>query len=92
METHSEHSAELRVALIGAPTGQLPADTVSAGVMERTDHLAVHFLRVMITCHRGADSIKWEVKINTPTVPKKISFQYTSCLQIHNPVTLTYIH
>lgn len=73
MEPHSEHSAEQSVALIGAPTGQLPADTESAGVMERTDHLAVQCLGVTVTCQRGVDSIKWEVKINTSTI-KNISF------------------
>lgn len=69
VEPHSADNAEQRVALIVVPTGQLPADTVSAGVMERTDQLHVQCLRVTVTCQRGVDSIEWEDKINAPTIP-----------------------
>lgn len=68
MEPHSADNAEQRVALIVVPTGQLPVDTVSAGVMERTDQLHVQCLRVTVTCQRGVDSREWEDKINTPTI------------------------
>lgn len=44
MEQHREHgSTKQKVVLIDARSEPVPADTESAGVMERTDHLAVQY-------------------------------------------------
>lgn len=44
VEPHREHgSTKQKVVLIDAQSERVPADTESAGVMERTDHLAVRY-------------------------------------------------
>lgn len=44
VEPHREHgSTKQKAVLIDARSERVPADTESAGVMERTDHLAVRY-------------------------------------------------
>lgn len=41
--TQRTHSTKQKVVLIDARSERVPADTESAGVMERTDHLTVQY-------------------------------------------------